>query len=440
MPNLKKYFRSSALAMAIASALLLVGNAAWAGNGPGGNEGVDDRGAVRLLKTVAIPGTAANTTNGKLYSFDISFVDQSTQTYYLADRSNVVVDVVDAKTGTLVKQISGGFKGVAVVGGVVTNGQSGPNGVVAAFPWLFVTDAPSRVVSIDLRTDTVVSSVSTGGADNFRADELAYDPKDGLLLVINPNDPTPFGTLITVNKANGKLTVGKRITFDAAHGVDATDGAEQPVWHPGTGKFYLSIPRIGLNAKDGGVVRIDPKAAAVDATFPVEFCGPAGLTVGPRHELLVGCNTVFDTAGNVWSPAGSVTAAPKDVILDAKTGSTTDVLGVGAGDEVWFNAGDGNYYATGSGSPFRPLPAATAKGATPLGVIDAEDQKLIQLVPTYNVPASGTVPPSGTAKALNALLAARGTNTRLFAALAATECAVPAGCPVPAGTLYVGTN
>ncbi len=422
MPNLKKYFRSSALAMAIASALLLVGNAAWAGNGPGGNEGVDDRGAVRLLKTVAIPGTAANTTNGKLYSFDISFVDQSTQTYYLADRSNVVVDVVDAKTGTLVKQISGGFKGVAVVGGVVTNGQSGPNGVVAAFPWLFVTDAPSRVVSIDLRTDTVVSSVSTGGADNFRADELAYDPKDGLLLVINPNDTPPFGTLIKVNKATGHLTVGTRITLDAAHGVDAQDGAEQPVWDPGTGKFFLSIPQIGPNAKDGGVVRINPTTGIVETTYPVEHCGPAGLTLGPRHEVLIGCNKVFDTAGNVWNPAGAFTAAPKDVILNVKTGGTTDVPGVGAGDEVWFNSGDGNYYATGSGSPLRPTPATAAQGSTPLGVIDAEDRNLIQLVPTFNVPAVGTgnnstQHPAGTAHSV----AVDAANNHVFVPLAANN-------------------
>src|SRR2546426_11365560 len=181
------------------------------GTGPGRADDGHDRdngrvkGPVKLLKTVPIPGTAANTTNGKLYSFDISFVDPSTQTYYLADRSNAVVDVIDAKTGTLVKQIPGGFKGVAVVNGVVVNGQSGPNGVVAAFPWLFVTDAASRVVSIDLRTDTVVSSLSPGGFDNLRADELAYDPKDGLLLVINPEllPHEPFGTLIKVNKANG---------------------------------------------------------------------------------------------------------------------------------------------------------------------------------------------------------------------------------------------
>ena len=89
----------------------------------------------------------------------------------------------------------------------------------------------------------------------------------------------------------------------------------------------------------------------------------------------------------MWDPAGAVTAAPILVILDVSTGAVDMVPGVGAGDEVWFNKGDGNYYATGSASPLRPLPAATAKGSTPLGVIDAKDRSLIQLVPTYNVPA-----------------------------------------------------
>jgi hypothetical protein len=277
------------------------------------------------------------------------------------------------------------------------------------------------VVSIDLRTDTVVSSVSAGGADNFRADELAYDPKDGLLLVINNADTPPFGTLIKVNKATGLLTVGTRITFDAAHGVDAQNGAEQPVWDPGTGKFYLSIPQIGATVSHGGVLRIST-TGTVEATYPVEHCSPAGLTLGPRHELLVGCNTVFDTAGNVWSPAGIVTAAPKNVILNVKTGSTTDVPGVGPGDEVWFNSGDGNYYATGSGSPLRPTPAAAAQGAAPLGVIDAEDRNLIQLVPTFNVPAVGTgnnstQHPAGTAHSV----AVNAANNHVFVPLAANN-------------------
>ena len=348
-----------------------------------GNEGVDVRRAVRLLKTVPIPGTAANMTNGKLYSFDISFVDQLTQTYYLADRSNAVVDVVDAKTLHLIKQIDGGFKGVAVVGGMVQGGQSGPNGVAAAFPWLFVTDAASRVVSIDLRTYAVVSSVSTGGADNFRADELAYDARDGLLLVINANDTPPFGTLIKVNQGNGQLTIGPKIPFSFA-----TNGAEQPVWDGGTGRFYLSIPEV--NGGNGAVLRINPTTGAIETTYPIDSCGPAGLTLGPHEKLLVGCNTVFDTAGKVWNPAGTVTAAPKDVILDIETGRTTDVPGAGAGDEIWYNAGDNHYYATGSGSPLRPTPATAAQGASVLAVIDARAQNLLQLVPTFNVPAVGT--------------------------------------------------
>src|SRR5215472_7211904 len=95
---LRKYFRPLTVAV-VASALLLVGHAAWAQEGP-----------VRLLKTIPIPGTDANPTapapNGKLYSFDISFVDELTQTYYLADRSNVAVDVVDAKTAAFIGQIS----------------------------------------------------------------------------------------------------------------------------------------------------------------------------------------------------------------------------------------------------------------------------------------------------------------------------------------------
>ena len=401
--------------------------------GPGGNEGEDDQGAVRLLKTIPVPVSSLNTTAGAMYSFDISFVDQATQTYFLADRSNRVVDVVDARTTTFMTQLRAtpdfrGFQPCSPPAG--PNDCSGPNGVVAAFPWLFVTDSPSRVVTIDLRNGHTVADVVTKAGEQTRADELAYDPIDGVLLVINNAASPPFGTLIKVNKASGALTVLQNIPFDTAHGVDAQNGAEQPVWDSRTRKFYLSIPQIGPQPKDGGVIRINPTSGAIEHTFPIQFCQPAGLTRGPRNDLLAGCSTVFDTAGNVWDPNGTVMAAPKDVILNVRTGGTKDVLGVGAGDEVWFNSGDGNYYATGSGSPFRPLPAATAKGSTPLGVIDAEDQKLIQSVPTYNVPA-GPGHPAGTSHSV----AANAANNLVFVPLPANNAfsafAVPDGGPVP---------
>src|SRR5882724_6373264 len=379
-------------------------------------------GAVGLLTTVPIPGTKANTTGGNMYVFDISFVDQTTQTYYLADRSNAAVDVVDAKSNALISQISAkpAFKGFTG-----SNATSGPNGVVAAFPWLFVTDANSRVVTINLRNGNTVGDVSTGGAPGLRADELAYDPNDSLLLVVNNADTPPFATLVRVNQMTGALSVVKRITFDAMHtGVDATNGAEQPVWEPVTGKFYLSIPQTGPNAKDGAVVRISP-AGTVEAQYPIQFCQPAGLTLGPNLDLLTNCNTVFDTAGNPWDPTKNVTAAPIQVILDARAGAIDKIVpGVGAGDEAWFNKGDGNYYTASSTSPLRPTEVVaaplTAQGAAILGVIDAGEKTLKQLIPTFNVPSVTTGPLLHAASTAHSV-AANAENNHVFVPLGANN-------------------
>jgi hypothetical protein len=238
------------------------------------------------------------------------------------------------------------------------------------------------------------------------------------------------GTFVKVNRANCGLTVLNHIVLNAANGVDAQNGAERPVWEPIRRRFYLSIPQIGSVVSNGGVVRIAPNANTIEATYPVQYCSPAGLTVGPRQDLFIGCNTVFDTAGNVWDSNGTLTAAPQDVIIDAKTGVIeANIYGVGAGDEVWFNRGDGNYCATGSGSPFRPLPAATAKGATPLGVVDAKNQLILQQLTTYNVPAT-TDHPAGTAHSV----AANAANNHVFVPLAANNSfsafAAPNGGPV----------
>ena len=78
------------------------------------------------------------------------------------------------------------------------------------------------------------------------------------------------------------------------------------------------------------------------------------------------------------------------MILNVSSGKTTAIVGVGVGDEIWFNPGDGNYYTASSTSPLRPIDVsgtADAQGAAILGVIDAEDKELLQLVPTFNVPA-----------------------------------------------------
>src|SRR5271170_4909706 len=82
--------RAPVFAAALVTAVLLAGGALAQSSA---------QGPVKLLGTVAIPPAKSNTTGG-LYAYDISYVDPLTQTYYLGDRSNRGVDVVDASTGT----------------------------------------------------------------------------------------------------------------------------------------------------------------------------------------------------------------------------------------------------------------------------------------------------------------------------------------------------
>jgi len=429
---LKKYVVS--LALATASLPLLVVGSAWAGSP-----------ALRLLSSIPITVSPLNHGVGT-FSYDISYVDQTTGVYYLADRSNKAVDALSSESiATQIFPNNGhaafaGFTPCSPPAGA--NDCAGPNGVVAAFPFLFVTDAPSRVLSFNLATNppTTVSEVTTMAGEPTRADELAYDPRDGLILAINNASTPPFGTLIKVDGV-GNLSVLTNILFDAAHGVDATNGAEQPVWDPGTGKFYLSIPRLGANPTVGGVIRIST-TGTVEATYRITFCSPAGLALGPNENLLVGCNTIWDTEGGLWTGNADRdvhTAAPQLVILDAVTGTIlANVLGAGVGDEVWFNAGDNHYYAAASGSNLAPnalfpvrtdttAPPLTAQGAATLDVIDASSATLEQRVPTFNVPADPAGShPAGTA---HSVAAYSGTN-HVFVPIAANNAVVncPSGC------------
>src|SRR5215471_18855684 len=177
----KKYLRSSGLVALIALALVLIGDAAWAVRIHNPRRPWV---AVRLVNTVPIPVASTNTTGG-MYSFDISFVDRTTGTYYLADRSNQAVDIVVAET--FVTQLTGGFAGFTpcAVQPAGANDCSGPNGVAISANCLFVTDAPSRVVSFNKTLQTLVSSVHTDATEPTRADALAVDPRDSLILAIN---------------------------------------------------------------------------------------------------------------------------------------------------------------------------------------------------------------------------------------------------------------
>ena len=362
----KRAFALTLLAGTILSALLF---------GVGAGRADEPGGAVRLLSV--IPATSCPTCAGDtLKVFDIAWVDAATQRFYLADRTNKAIAVVDTRHNVYLKQIQKGlFKGFTG-----NNNTSGPDGVVVSGHWLFVTDAPSTVWSIDLRTDAVVDMLQTDPVSQNRTDELAYDPDDGVILAVNNADSPPFATLIKVDKQTGKFVrPAQRVTFPFA-----TNGAEQPVWNPRAHRFFVSIPEVngpGDGTGPNGAVAVVTLDGQVELLLPVDRCQPAGLTLGPHNDLLLGCSETFDRNGNHWDPANPTpNPTPKQVIMNAKTGDTTNVFGVGGSDEVWFNAGDGHYYTGSRNNPQGPA----------LGVIDADSKTLIQVVPTV-------APPSGSA-------------------------------------------
>lgn len=374
----RRHHRAAALAAVAAPALLLTASSGWAAK---------PEKAVHLLYTIPVPVAPTNTSGG-MYAFDISFVDQTSQQYFLGDRSNAAVDEVDASTGHFIKQITAT---PAFAGAQASNDTSGPNGVATdgTGTCLFAGDGPSRVVSFKLPSGKQVSDVKTGGM--FRADEMAFDPKDRLLLVANNADSPPFATLIKVSK-NCKLTVGKRINI-----TSSTNGAEQAVWEPNTQRFYLSVPSISGTAANpgplGAIARINPLTAKIEGMLPVSFCMPAGLALGPNQTFLAGCSVVYDLIGVPWFGADPNSAAPVQVVIDVN-GTFQYVAGVGSSDEVWYNAGDNHWYTGSQNTPYSAHPVAgttgslstTDQGAGLLGAIDGTSQSLDQIVPTINVP------------------------------------------------------
>jgi len=319
--------------------VLLVATVAAIGLGSAGSA---QAGAAKLKQI----GTIANPA-GPIDGFDISFVDQKTQRYYLADRSNKSVDVFDAKTDKFIGSV-GGFVGVTMKNGKPNNDTSGPDGVVVVGGEVWAGDGDSTIKVIDIKTMKIVDTIKTGGTT--RVDEMAYDPKDSVFIGVNNAEEPPFATLVSTKKGHKIIA---KIAFD-----DATDGAEQPAYNPADGMFYVAIPELKKDAKKGGVAVIDPKGKLVKI-LPVDNCHPNGLAFGPGGNFALGC-----TADGKEMPA--IIA-----IMNYKTGKLVKaVADIGAADMVAYNPKTGEYYTGSRGMPGGPV----------LGIIDAKANALVDKV------------------------------------------------------------
>jgi len=298
---------------------------------------------------------------GGLNSFDIGFVDPKLGLYFLADRTNKTIDQVNTSDNSITQLAPGELVG--------------PNGVITAnnHKEVWEGDTDSHVRVINLKTGKVTHAIDTGGQQ--RADELCEDPIDHVVLVANDEDVDLFLTFIDTKTyaAIGNLTL--KGNDPKAKNVEALNGIEQCQWSPRTGKFYLAVPQvksssvasIGPNTTPGAVLKIDPVSMKVEEVFPINFhflagsltttpvtpatadcLGPQGLTIGPGHEILLGCSN-GGTVGNAPAPVIRVAQGQGSVIIDERDGSELRNLpGLNGNDEVWYNPGDNHYFLAGS--------------------------------------------------------------------------------------------
>jgi len=320
--------------------------------------------ATAMLAALALAQTRQTTlvkgspTNYGTNGFDISWIDNSTQKYYLADRTNNAIDLVDAATDTFLGFIGKG----QYTGSKPCPGQpkdlrhcSGPNGVVTDnFGHVWAGDGEGNIIEADaMRPGTaVIRKIPTGG--KFRVDELAYDPIDQILMASSDGDSPPFLTFVSAKDGS----VFGRYKYPAEQ-----DGMEQPAWARETGWFYQNVP----GAKNRIDVFDPHKLPNPVKSFPVECKGGvldltlSGLDVGPNGRLIAVCGSV-----------GGVS-------IDARTGQTHKPIPQGANsDQVWYDSGTNSYYFAHAAAG---TAGSSAASAGVVSVVDAATEQLVADIP-----------------------------------------------------------
>jgi hypothetical protein len=385
--------------MAIGIAMLSVAVPALGQEGQGKDEVF---GVTAVIEVVPSSGNTA----GTFFSFDISWVDPVLNKYFLADRNNKSIDVIDPtnlKGGvTKFPQAFAGFTG--------NNDTSGPDGVLTANNhtelwvgdngnkgagpgqvWVLDATNPAALITKNPATGKLITNPIpidnpvTKAPSTTRADELCYDSVDNLIMIAspaengdekNPKNSKPFVSFISTKGDNAYTVVGQ-LVFDGKAAPQASNGLEQCGWSPQTGKFYQNVPEIsgaGDDTSPGGVAVIDPKSVLkgspkVEQTFPVpidDCAGPQGMAMGPHNQILLGCNAA--------SPDGHRNIA----IINQHSGAVIGVLpDLGGVDEVWFNENDFHYIIPSCDTPCR-TPGTGAQEQ--LGIVDANGLRLDQSV------------------------------------------------------------
>jgi hypothetical protein len=291
----------------------------------------------------------AATANPATSSFDIGFVDPVQNQYYLADRNNSGVTVLDTKSGGFLRTAgAGSFTGFKPNGqpGNVPATNAGPNGVVSVGNGIvFAGDGDSTMKIVNANTGALLGTVTavnpytgpplpatcggagipTTGLANQRMDEMAFDPADGIVIGINDASCPPFATFFSTTAPYSAIG---HLAFTTANG-----GAEQPTWDPGQGLFIQALPSTIANP-NGEIDLISPKTfTVVKAVGLTTTCNPNGTALGKNETLFLGC---------------SATGAARHIITVSATNPAVvlnTIPGHGGCDEVYYNPVADRFYA-----------------------------------------------------------------------------------------------
>jgi len=248
---------------------------------------------------------------------DIVYADAQSNRLYFADAAKAEIDVWNTRTNRFLGAMTGGFTGLA--GLPASFDHLGPDGVLVdnlGQIWAGNGDGTVKVGST--RTLAETHSIATG--QSGRADELGYDPEEHVIIVTNPGDSPPRVTLINA--------VSHRVLGHVAIPNAGPNAIEQPQWDPLTQRFLVAVGATS-DHPNGEIAVIDPRTLSLDKIFALtKPCSPAGLAIGPGRDALIGC------------------ASAGPIIVDRVTGALrASPLQACCGDEVWYSASDGRYYA-----------------------------------------------------------------------------------------------
>jgi len=288
--------------------------------------------SLKQVATIQFPGEPIN-------QFAVLTIDQTTGLGYLADKDNKGVVVFDTKTDKYVSRITGFV-------GLTKNGDaSGPNGVVVVNGGaeLWVSDGDSTIKVVDLKTGKITATLATGG--KLRANAMAFDPQDRIVIVANSNDDPPFLSLISTeprHKILGKIPV-----------AESAENLERSSFHAPSGMFYTAIPVLRADQTKGILAQTDAKSGKLVKLHELDGCHPHSLQIVSDSTIFLGCSSAH---GASRKPGGDL------AIFDIPTGKIeargVDLGGNGGSD---LNPTLGQYYHSTTNAVLQVIDIKTRK-------------------------------------------------------------------------------